>query len=62
MQKDWHTSDTTTEKIVRQMFARPKVAVRRIIDPMLRLAVRAYDLNKRTEARQAAIDDVMRRL
>lgn len=50
MQPELHTSYTANEKIVRQMFSRPKVALRRITDPVLRRLVTAYDRNRRSEA------------
>ena len=64
MQLDWHTSDTRTEIIVRQMFRRPKVALRRITDPLLRLAVKSWDLNRGKQAGPKAweyVEQLLRR-
>jgi hypothetical protein len=42
---DWN-AETTLALIKR----RPKIALRRIRDPWLRLAIKSYDLNRRTQA------------
>jgi hypothetical protein len=57
--KDWHMVDTANEKSVPLTFCelvrrRPKIAMRRTRDRELLSAIRSYDLNRRTQAEDAA--------